>query len=271
MMSAAAMRDPLRPRSPGGNGRGALLSLAAHAGLVAALAYGVGWRSQPVQAVSAELWAAVPQIAAPRAAAPEPAPEPAKPAPAPKAPEPAPPKPAEPDPQVAIEKAKQERALRERQEREEREKLEREKALREKEQRERAERERREREAIERRDAELRQKNLERIMGQASAAGGITGTAAVTAAPSASYAGKIVAAIRPNIVMTEAFSGNPAAEVEVRAAPDGTVTSRRLTRPSGNKDWDDAVLRAIDRTGALPRDTDGRVPSALSLTFRPLD
>jgi colicin import membrane protein len=29
------------------------------------------------------------------------------------------------------------------------------------------------------------------------------------------------------------------------------------------------VLRAIDRTAELPRDTDGRVPSVLVITFTP--
>ena len=40
---------------------------------------------------------------------------------------------------------------------------------------------------------------------------------------------------------------------------------------SGNKAWDDAVLRAIDKTEVLPRDTDGRVPPVIVLGFRPLD
>jgi colicin import membrane protein len=40
---------------------------------------------------------------------------------------------------------------------------------------------------------------------------------------------------------------------------------------SGNDAWDDAVLKAIDRTGSLPRDTDGRVPSTLEIGLRPQD
>ena len=32
--------------------------------------------------------------------------------------------------------------------------------------------------------------------------------------------------------------------------------------------YDEAVLRAIDKTEVLPRDVDGRVPSALLLVFR---
>jgi colicin import membrane protein len=78
-----------------------------------------------------------------------------------------------------------------------------------------------------------------------------------------------VAAIKPNIVFTDTISGNPAAEVEVRAGPSGSIIARRIVRSSGNKDWDEAVLRAIDRTATLPRDVDGRVPSAITMVFRP--
>jgi colicin import membrane protein len=38
---------------------------------------------------------------------------------------------------------------------------------------------------------------------------------------------------------------------------------------SGHREWDEAVLRAIDRTGTLPRDADGRVPPVIEITFRP--
>ena len=34
---------------------------------------------------------------------------------------------------------------------------------------------------------------------------------------------------------------------------------------------DEAVLRAIDKTEVLPRDTDGRVPPSLEISFRPRD
>ncbi|AGX87475.1 energy transducer TonB [Candidatus Symbiobacter mobilis] len=94
-----------------------------------------------------------------------------------------------------------------------------------------------------------------------------TGTAAHSAAPSAGYAGRIRARIRPNIVFTEDVAGNPTAEVEVRAAPDGRILGRRLVQPSGVASWDDAVLKAIDKTDSLPRDTDGRVPTPLVIVF----
>jgi colicin import membrane protein len=95
-----------------------------------------------------------------------------------------------------------------------------------------------------------------------------TGTAARTAGPSATYGGRIKAAIKPNIVFTDSVDGNPMAVVEVRAAPDGTIIGQRLVKSSGVKSWDDAVMRAIDKTAVLPRDTDGRVPSPFEISFR---
>ena len=98
-----------------------------------------------------------------------------------------------------------------------------------------------------------------------------TGTAAQSSGPSAGYAGRIRARIKPNITFMDNVAGNPTAEVEVRTSPDGTIISRRLTQSSGVKSWDDAVLNAIDKTEVLPRDTDGRVPTSLVISFRPKD
>jgi TonB family protein len=109
------------------------------------------------------------------------------------------------------------------------------------------------------------------MLGQAGATGapGATGTALKDAAPSASYAGKLIARIKPNILLTETVAGNLAADVEVRASATGTILSRRLVKSSGNKDWDDAVLRAIDKTEILPRDIDGRVRTPIETSSGP--
>ena len=69
---------------------------------------------------------------------------------------------------------------------------------------------------------------------------------------------------------TEIIVGNPVAEVEVRTAPDGTILSSKITKSSGVKSWDDAVLRAIEKTEVLPRDLDGRVPSPMIIALRPV-
>ena len=57
--------------------------------------------------------------------------------------------------------------------------------------------------------------------------------------------------------------------MEVRLAPDGTIVSSKIVKSSGVKSWDDAVLRAIDKTEVLPKDVDGRVPSPFKIEFRP--
>lgn len=119
----------------------------------------------------------------------------------------------------------------------------------------------------------FRQENLARTQGLAGASGGpkATGTALRSSGPSASYAGRLIGRIKPNITFPGDLAGNPRAEVEVRVAPDGTIISRRIAESSGSKAWDDAVLRAIDKTEILPKDTDGRVPPLIVLGFRPLD
>lgn len=271
----------LLPSDPGGARAGFAASLGVHAALLAALAGVVQWRTQTPTVAAAELWSSVPEVAA---APPAPAPAPV-PAPAP-APVPAPPPPpaaaAPKPPDIAIEQARQ-RAEREREERErqaaekererqqreqqqERERQARERQEREREQRAAAERERQQAAATER----ARQEQLRRMMESAGTSGGsATGTAARDATPSASYVARLASLIRSNSVFSGEVSGNPAAEVEVRAAAGGTILSRRLVKSSGNAAWDDAVLRAIDRTANLPPDTNGRVPPVLIIAFRP--
>ncbi len=287
MSRAAGARDQFLPQPPGGLRRGAALALLAHAAMLAALTLVVQWRSSQPQVVSAELWSALPQAAAPPAPPPAPEPRPA-PSPSPAPPAPPPPRPAvqQPEAQIAIEQARKRQAEdAQRLQREQREKAERERSEKERAEkaakeesarRQRAEREReekRERERLqaeEKRLAEARKQQLERMMGQVGGSGSTQGAAAaVSSGPSASYAGRLIAAIKPNVVFTDTVSGNPAAEVEVRAGPSGSILSRRLVRSSGNKDWDEAVLRAIDRTATLPRDVDGRVPPLILLAFRP--
>jgi colicin import membrane protein len=121
--------------------------------------------------------------------------------------------------------------------------------------------------------ADIRTKNLQRIAGLAGASGSdnAKGSALKSSGPSASYGGRVRARVKPNIVFTEEISGNPTAEVEVHTSPDGTIISRKIAKSSGVKSWDEAVLKALDKTAVLPRDTDGTVPSSLLLVFQPKD
>ena len=119
----------------------------------------------------------------------------------------------------------------------------------------------------------IRNDNMKRIAGLAGATGAenATGTAMRASGPSDSYGGRIRARIKPNIVFTEEVTNNNPAEVEVKCAPDGTIVGFKLVKSSGNKAWDDAVLKAIQKTEVLPRDTDGRVHSPLLISFKPKD
>ncbi|MBB3175964.1 cell envelope integrity protein TolA [Variovorax sp. Sphag1AA] len=99
-----------------------------------------------------------------------------------------------------------------------------------------------------------------------------TGTAARSSGPSGSYAGKVQAAVRPNVVFPDAdlVSGNPSAEFDVRLAPDGTIVGTpQITKSSGNSSWDQAALRALQKTEKLPRDIDGTVPARLIISLKP--
>ena len=299
--TSAAGRDPFMPQPPRVRGRAITLAVLAHVLLLLAIAFGVNWRSSEPTTVAAELWSATPQAAAPRAVEPPPTPPPPevrKPEPVAKPPEPvAPPKPspALPDPQIAIEKARREEAKRAAAEQEQ-QKAKRERIEREKAERAEAERQKRAKDELAQkkaaaekaeklkaekaeqaeaaRQAAARDAYLKRMQqGLAGATGGPgdTGTALRSSAPSASYAGRIMARIKPNIVFTDLIDGNPMATVEVRLAPDGTIVAKRLVKSSGVKSWDDAVLRAIERTEVLPRDVDGRVPPPFQIDFRPRD
>jgi len=281
--STAAGRDPFMPRPPKVRGRAIALAVLAHLLLILAIAFGVNWHSAEPTTVAAELWSATPQAAAPRAVEPPPtpAPEVKKPEPTPKPVEPVtPPKPtpALPDPQIAIEKARRDEAKRVAAEQEQQQKAKREQAERE----QRAKDEQAQKKAAADKDkaekaeavrqAAARDAYLKRMAGLAGATGGETdsGTALRSSAPSEAYGGRIAARIKPNIVFTEPIDGNPRAEVELRLAPDGSIAGKRLVKSSGVKSWDDAVLRAIERTETFPLDN-GRVPPPIVIGFRPRD
>lgn len=283
MVTGALPQDALQPRPPGGLLPGVGLSLVVHAGLVAAIALGVNWQRTAQVEFSAELWSALPEVAAPRAPTPAPTPQPPAPAPAP-APAP-PPAPTRSAADIALERERA--AQQERAEREERLRREREAEARRAKAAEEAAL-KRQRELQQQREAELarkaeaerlekqRQDNLQRLLAQAGGGTGgpsSTGTAARDAAPSQAYAGRLIRHIKSRIVMPDIDRLPPTLEavVEVRATATGTVLSRRLVKPSGNTAWDNAVLRAIDGASPLPRDTDGRAPGSIEITFRPVD
>jgi colicin import membrane protein len=254
-MPSVADRLDFFPPRPEGTGRAFSVAVMAHLALLAALTWGVSWNRQAsVTTMEAELWSSLPQEAAPKlqeAAPPPPVPATPEP-PAAKAPDitvekqavkPAPKPPARPEvkpaPQPApkaeakVDKAAEAKKLAAQQEAE-------------------------------------RQKMLDRMAGLAGATGApnAAGNAAQSSGPSSGYAGLIKGRVRPNLVFAGSVSGNPLVSVEVRLAPDGTVLGRpRVLKSSGNKEWDEAVVRAFEKTEVLPRDA-GKIWSPLVIDWR---
>jgi colicin import membrane protein len=303
-MSLALDRPEFAPPPQRGTLRALVLALIAHGLLIAALTWGVRWRSDADEgAVDAELWSstvqqAAPRLQAPPAPTPVPAPPPPAPAPPPppaaKAPEPAP---APKAPDIALEREKKLKEQKEQQERElERQQQQKKKELeakqraedeaqRKKEQQQKLAEQKKQQEAdaklAEQKKAEAAAKQaaadraaaLKRMQGLAGASGAddSKGTAQRSSGPSSGYAGRIAAAVRPNITFPDAdtVNGNPAAEFEVSLAPDGTIVGVKLSKSSGLPGWDDAAERGLRKTDKLPRDTDGRIFPSLIVTLRP--
>ena len=282
-MPSAADRIEFGPPRDAGSVRAFGFALLAHALLIAALTWGVSWkRTDQSVAFEAEIWSAVPQAAAPKLVEPPPPPPPE---PAPKQPEV---KAAPPTPNVDI--ALEQEKKRKLQQQKEREELQAKKDKEQKAKDDQAKKLAAQQEAKKLEDQKLakqreqdkqaqastakqRDEAMKRIMGLAGATGSpeSTGSAQQSSAPSSSYGAKVRAAVKPNIVFTDDVSGNPIAEVEVRTNPNGTIISQRLVKSSGNAAWDEAVIKAIIRTGTMPRDVDGRVPSAMVLSMRVKD
>lgn len=282
----------LRPPEAAGIGRGLTFALIAHGLLILALSSGLNWRSDSSPSFEAELWSSVPTVAAPREEAPvQPEPEAPKPQPDTRAQERAAEEAAaeQREAEIAIAKDKKRK---EDKAREDAAKLERDKAAKDKEAKEakdkaakdKAAKEEQDRkkdktakdakEAKEAKDADARreaqrQENLRRIQGMAGGTPNSTGTAAQSGAPSAGWVGRVKGKIRPLIIYSEESAANPTTEVQVALAPDGRILGSKVIKASGDADWDRAVLRAVEKAEMLPRDTDGRVPSVLILTFRP--
>jgi len=294
MSQPTTPRNDFAPPPPGGLTRALTLALLAHLLLVLALAWGLNWRRQANDpAIMAELWAAPPPPP-PQPVRVEPAPTPPRPPDPPPAPPPEPAAVKTPPADLALEQKKKEEAERRAAEEEARrsriqferererqrqqaaeqarQKQEAEKKAAEqarlKQEAEKKEQARRKEEAARQEAARQEAERVAALNRLRQQAGKDSASASGTA-PSAGYADKVIAAVYENLVFINEIHGTPVAAVEVRTAPDGTITGRRLTKSSGIKAWDEAVLRAIDKTQTLPRDTDGRIPSPMTITFRP--
>ncbi len=83
----------------------------------------------------------------------------------------------------------------------------------------------------------------------------------------------ISAKVRGNTRLPDNLTGNPEVRCLVRLLPTGEVLSVRVTKSSGNVAYDDAVVRAIEKSSPLPLPTDRQARAAfvpeLSFIHRP--
>ena len=291
-MPSALDRIDIAPPPDAGAIRSLGLALLIHAALIAALTWGVNWkRTDSAATFGAELWANAPQDAAPL----QTPPPVAVPLPAPVVKQPVLQTPVEKTPNIdiALEQEKKRKQRKEQQlvqEKQDREKVKTLQAQADKTKLLKAEQDKAEQLAkVERAKAEAqkakqsqqvavtqREDNMKRLNDLMAKTGGSPqgeSTSRATAGgkgSSRTYSAIANAAIKPNVVFTEDFEGNPLAKVEVRLQSDGTIISSRVVQPSGNKNWDNAVLNAVIRTRVMPKDVDGTLPDTiLILEFKP--
>ena len=291
-MPSALDRIDIAPPPDAGAIRSLGLALLIHAALIAALTWGVNWkRTDTAATFGAELWANAPQDAAPL----QTPPPVAVPLPAPVVKQPVLQTPVEKTPNIdiALEQEKKRKQRKEQQlvqEKQDREKVKTLQAQADKTKLLKAEQDKAEQLAkAERAKAEAqkakqsqqvavtqREDNMKRLNDLMAKTGGSPqgeSTSRATAGgkgSSRTYSAIANAAIKPNVVFTEDFEGNPLAKVEVRLQSDGTIISSRVVQPSGNKNWDNAVLNAVIRTRVMPKDVDGTLPDTiLILEFKP--
>ena len=277
-MPSAYDRNDFVPPSDAGSVRAFTLALLAHGLLIAALTWGVNWkRSDQSVSFEAELWSNVTQEAAPALAPPPPEP-------VVKAPEVQPP-PA-PDVDIALEQEKKRKQLDQLKKAEALAKKEKEKALQAKEDlaKRKALEDAKKLEAKKQQAKEQtstaaldkqRRENIARTIGLAGASGAdnATGSAQKSSGPSAAYKARLAALFKRNISFSTADSiqGNPEAVVQVRVSSTGLIMSKSLTKSSGVPAWDEAVLRAVEKTERIPLDENGKVVPDFPIRFGPKD
>ena len=245
-----------------------ILAVLVHLVLFACLGIGVSWRSDEQGTVVAEVWDISPTQAAPRPAVPErtlpePEPQPEE-KPVEKAPE-LPEVKTDPDPEIRLREEEKKRQ-------EEQKKIE--------EQNRAEERRKAAQEAQRRQQALADQKRVDQLMAEererlaARSGTGGTGTAAFTAGGShadAGYIQQVGAKIKSNTIFNvpDGLSGNPPVEYAVELLPDGSIKSIVKRKSSGVPGFDEAVLRAVEKSAPFPPDRTGRVPPRFDISHRP--
>ncbi|NYH22455.1 cell envelope integrity protein TolA [Paraburkholderia bryophila] len=124
-------------------------------------------------------------------------------------------------------------------------------------------------------DSERRARLAQMMQGSAGGTGSTdglgksgTGTGSGGTATSPGYSDKVRRAVRPHISWGGETAGLETV-VSVRCSPTGTLLDATIQRGSGNSAWDDAALRAVQRTDPMPQDINGKTPTSFLITLKP--
>jgi colicin import membrane protein len=245
------------------------LALGVHVAFVLLLVFGVSWQTQHPAPVMVDVWEALPEPQAAAVRPSRPQPEPARPVPVPKAEEPPPPQ----MPDIALEKRKAEaERLKKLQAIEAAEEKARAKAAHEKQLAERKRREllrQMEEDDLQRRLADETAAREAQAMKEAAARAAAGARQTEVSRVVGQYRDLISAKVRGNTRLPANLSGNPEVRCLVKLLPTGEVQSVRVTRSSGNTAYDEAVVRAIEKSSPLPlpADRDARAAFVPELSF----
>ena len=272
---------PEKIDEPGKN-KALAFTVLVHAGLIAALFFGVQWKRNQPDVVEVELWSSRPASAVqaapppppppPQEVKPEPKPEPK---PAPKLePKPEPPPPRKPDIAIKEEKKppKPEPKKPESEPKPEPKKPE-------------AKPEPKKPEAkpeprVPDFSKELASETAQLKTRPNTSARQMTNAAAAEAEQRAAagkrgmldYAAKIRGKVRGNIVLPPGIQGNPEAIFEVNQLPSGEVLDVKLKRSSGNPGLDSAIERALLKSSPLPKPDDPALfQRTLEIKYKPFE
>lgn len=240
------------------------LALGVHALFVLMLVFGVSWQTHHPEAVMVDLWETLPD-SPPPPARPRPPPvkvsKPAPAAPAPKPVEKEPPPPKTPD--IALEKKKAEaehlKKLQALQAHEEKVRADAARASHEKElaeQKRQALLREMEQEDLKQRVAADAAANEARLARLTEARAAASKQQAEMASLVGQFRDQISAKVRGNTRLPDTLQGNPEVRCLVKLLPTGEVLSVRVTKSSGNPAYDDAVVRAIEKSSPLPLPAD---------------
>jgi len=252
------------------------LALGVHVLFALLLVFGVSWQTQPPAPVMVDLWEALPSPPPPPRPRPEPVkvPEPVKDAPAPKPVVSEPPPVKAPDIALERKKAEAERLSKQQaiRQAEEKARAEAARAARDKQLAEQKKREKllkMEEEDLMRRmaDEEAASAARQSQLAEARAAAGKRQTA--MAGVVGEYRDLISAKVRGYTRVPDNLKGNPEVRCLVKLLPTGEVQSVQVTKSSGNLAYDEAVVRAIEKSSPLPlpADRDARAAFVPELSF----